>query len=254
MVHVPALPGTPANTLSIQEIIKQSCAEAKLLEECGLDAIMIENMHDVPYLNTNVGPEITAGMTAVAISIRQQCKLPLGIQILAAANIEALAVAQAANLNFIRAEGFVYAHVADEGYIESCAGELLRYRKMIGAENVKIFTDVRKKHSSHSITNDISLEEQIKTSQYFRSDGIIITGRSTGEEALPDEVQTARKVTSLPVIVGSGVDVRNIEKYWHWADMFIVGSSLKENGQWQNPLSEIRIKEFMNQVKYLRNL
>lgn len=254
MVHVPALPGTPANTLSIQEIIRQSCAEAKLLEECGLDAIMIENMHDVPYLNTNVGPEITAGMTAVAISIRQQCKLPLGIQILAAANIEALAVAQAANLNFIRAEGFVYAHVADEGYIESCAGELLRYRKMIGAENVKIFTDVRKKHSSHSITNDISLEEQIKTSQYFRSDGIIITGRSTGEEALPDEVQTARKVTSLPVIVGSGVDVRNIEKYWHWADMFIVGSSLKENGQWQNPLSEIRIKEFMNQVKYLRNL
>lgn len=65
---------------------------------------------------------------------------------LTGANKEALAVAKAAGANFIRAEGFVFSHVADEGWMDSCAGELLRYRKTIGAEDVMVFTDIKKKH------------------------------------------------------------------------------------------------------------
>lgn len=49
-------------------------------------------------------------------------------------------------LDFIRAEGFVFSHVADEGLLNACAGDLLRYRKQIGAEHVQIFTDIKKKH------------------------------------------------------------------------------------------------------------
>lgn len=49
-------------------------------------------------------------------------------------------------LDFIRAEGFVFSHVADEGLLDACAGDLLRYRKNIGADHVQIFTDIKKKH------------------------------------------------------------------------------------------------------------
>lgn len=49
-------------------------------------------------------------------------------------------------LDFIRAEGFVFSHVADEGFLDACAGDLLRYRKQIGADHVQIFTDIKKKH------------------------------------------------------------------------------------------------------------
>jgi len=45
-----------------------------------------------------------------------------------------------------RCEGFVFGHVADEGYMDSCAGSLLRYRKNIGAENVQVYCDIKKKH------------------------------------------------------------------------------------------------------------
>ena len=62
------------------------------------------------------------------------------------ANREALAVAKASGADFIRAEGYVFSHVADEGWMDSCAGELLRYRKTIGAEEVMVWTDVKKKH------------------------------------------------------------------------------------------------------------
>lgn len=144
MVHVEALPETPMHSKPFQAILKQAIVESKTLQNSGVDAILLENMHDVPYLKSKVGPEIVACMTAVAIEMRQKIHLPIGMQILAAANQEALAVALAAKLDFIRVERFVFAHVADEGYMESCAGELLRYQKLIGADNISIFTDIKK--------------------------------------------------------------------------------------------------------------
>src|ERR1035437_8030402 len=105
MVHISALPGTPMHTQPFQIIVKQAIHEARLLQDAGVDALMIENMHDVPYLKKDVGPEIVACMTAIAVELRREIHLPIGIQILAAANQQALAVAQAANLDFIRAEG-----------------------------------------------------------------------------------------------------------------------------------------------------
>ncbi len=124
-----ALPGTPGNSMKISAIISEALRETLILTEGGVDAVMIENMHDRPYLNRNAGPEIIAAMTAVASEIKQAFHIPLGIQILAGANKEALAVALAAGFDFIRAEGFVFGHVADEGWMNSDAGELLRYQE-----------------------------------------------------------------------------------------------------------------------------
>lgn len=67
-------------------------------------------------------------------------------KILAGGNNEAMAVAQASSCDFIRVEGFVFGHIADEGYIESCAGQLLRYRSQLRSNRVLIFSDIKKKH------------------------------------------------------------------------------------------------------------
>lgn len=56
-----------------------------------------------------------------------------------------------AGFQFVRAEGFVFGHVADEGIMESCAGELLRYRCNIGAQDILVFADIKKKHWSADI-------------------------------------------------------------------------------------------------------
>src|SRR6185295_17460420 len=113
VIHVGALPGTPRSERSVGELIGAAREEAKIYRECGVDGIIIENMHDVPYLKGEVGQEIVAAMTAIGTEVKQECGLPVGIQILAGANIEAMAVAHAADLDFIRAEGYAYAHVAD---------------------------------------------------------------------------------------------------------------------------------------------
>jgi membrane complex biogenesis BtpA family protein len=252
MVHVAALPGTPGNVLPVHEIVEKALKEAKILEHAGVDAILIENMHDRPYLNRKVGPEIIASLTAVASKLREQISVPPGIQILAGANKAALAVAQAARFDFIRAEGFVFGHLADEGWMNSDAGKLLRYRKQIGAENILIFTDIKKKHASHAASSDISIAETAKAASFFLSDGLVVTGNATGEKASLDDVKAVKNVSSLPVLIGSGIDLRNIAQYWHHADAFIVGSSLKKEGIWENDVDENKVQEFMDQIKQLR--
>jgi membrane complex biogenesis BtpA family protein len=241
MLHVGALPGTPAACHSIDQLIEQAVAEARIYRDAGFTALALENMHDRPYLKGGVGPEVTAAMTAIAREVKRETGLVLGIQVLAAANREAVAVALACGAEFVRVEGFVFAHVADEGVIESCAGELLRYRRAIGAQRVLVLADIKKKHGAHAITGDVSLAETARAAELFLADGVIVTGAASGDEASPEDVQSAARAVRLPVLVGSGISARNLGRF-AGAHGFIVGSSLKQGGIWSNPLDRTAVE------------
>jgi len=241
MIHVGALPGTPSASHSVDTLIQRALTEARIYRDAGFTALAVENMHDRPYLKGGVGPEITAALTALARELKRETGLVLGIQVLAAANREALAIAHASGADFVRVEGFVYAHVADEGAIESCAGELLRYRRAIGAERVLIFADIKKKHSAHAITADVPIVETAKAAEFFLADGVIVTGVATGEPASPDEVRDVVNATHLPVLVGSGITPANLGRF-PTAHGFIVGSSVKQGGVWCNPLERDAVR------------
>jgi len=241
MVHVGALPGTPAAHHPVERLAQLAVTEARAYRDAGFTAIAIENMHDRPYLKGGVGPEVTAAMAAIGHEVKRETGLPLGVQVLAGANREAIAVAHACGAEFVRVEGFVYAHVADEGLIEACAGELLRYRRAIGAERVRIFADLKKKHASHAITADVSLAETARTAEFFLADGVIVTGTATGEPTEASDLRDVRTATRLPVLVGSGLTATNLADYSK-ADGFIVGSSLKQGGQWSQPLDPAALR------------
>ena len=252
VIHVKALPGTPNFDGDVKNIIEQAKKESLIYKNNGIDVIAIENMHDVPYLKRKVGPEIISFMSIIGYEVKNQVELPCGIQILAGANKEALAAAHSAGLDFIRSEGFVFAHVADEGLMESDAGELLRYRKQIGAEDILIFTDIKKKHSSHSITLDVKIIETAEAAEFFLSDGVILTGTSTGKETDINELKKVKDAVNIPVLIGSGLTVDNIEKYFPTADAFIVGSHFKFDGSWKNEVDNDRVKVFMQKVNRIR--
>ncbi|XP_030621680.1 uncharacterized protein F13E9.13, mitochondrial [Chanos chanos] len=251
MIHVRALPGTPLCKATVPEITEEACREAEIYHQAGLDGLIIENMHDVPY-TFNVGPEVCASMTAVCAAVRGMYpSLPLGIQILSAANQAALAVALASGLDFIRAEGFVFSHVADEGLLNACAGDLLRYRKRIGAENVQVFTDIKKKHSAHSLTSDVSVAETARAAEFFLSDGLIVTGTATGVQTDPAELREVAQSVRIPVLIGSGVTHDNLEHYLD-ANAMIIGSHFKKGGYWANGVDPERVKKFMGKLHELR--
>jgi uncharacterized protein len=248
-VHVPALPGASGYNGSIDAIIESVLADAACYKENGIDALIVENMHDVPYLKGFVYPETTAAMAVVARAVKQEINLPLGIQLLAAANLEALGCAVASGADFIRVEGFVYAHVGDEGIHESCAAVLVRRRAELRAESVLIFADVKKKHSSHAITADVSLVDTAHDAEFFRADGVVVTGHSTGHAPASEEVKAVKSAVGCAVLVGSGVTERNIADFCAHADALVVGTSLKLDGRWQNAVDGERVKRLMHAVR-----
>lgn len=249
MLHVQALPGTPKNHLSMPKIIDFTLREAELYLKYGIDTLIIENMHDTPYLNRIVGPEITVSMAIIAYELKKRFPIKLGLQILAGANKEALSATFCSGADFIRAEGFVFSHIADEGMMNSCAGELLRYRKAIGAEQVKVITDIKKKHSAHTITSDVSIVETAKAAQFFDADGVIITGSSTGVSADIQELVSVKNSVDMPVLIGSGINEENILSYFEFADGLIIGSYFKENGYWANDICEKRLGRIVEKYK-----
>jgi membrane complex biogenesis BtpA family protein len=250
MVHVAALPGTPHGGLPVAGIARQAADEARSLAEAGFDAILIENMHDTPYLLREVGPEIVAAMTAAACAVRAAVDVPIGIQVLAGANVAAVAIAHAAGLQFVRAEGFAFAAVADEGLIARAdAGPLLRYRKAIGAEAVAIVADLKKKHSSHAITADVDLAETAAAAEFLGADAVVVTGTATGKATSADDLAAARRGCRLPVLVGSGANAATVAGLLDRADAVIVGSDLKKDGHWRNAPDPRRVEAFVRAAR-----
>lgn len=235
VLHAGPLPGAPGCGCPVSEIAALAVTEARQYSDAGFHGLLLENTFDRPYLKRDVGPEIVAAMTAIACEVRRAVPLPLGVQVLAGANTAALAVAHAAGAAFIRVEGFVFAHVADEGLIESSAGELLRYRHAIGAHGVRVFADIKKKHSAHAITADVDIAETARAAEFFRADGVIVSGSATGRPTDPGEVRAVAAATSLPTLVGSGVTPGNLPELAA-ADALIVGSYVKQGHLWSNPL------------------
>ena len=254
MIHLQALPGTPKFAGDISQIIQKALDEARMYQQAGIDALMIENMHDVPYTKNEVGHEISSLTAIIGYLIKQETGLPLGIQILAGANKAALAAAKNAGADFIRAEGFVFGHLADEGYIDSQAAELLRYRKQISAENIAIFTDIKKKHSSHALTADLDIAEIAHAAEFFLSDGLIVTGMHTGDTADLNELKKVKTETNLPVLVGSGVNLDNVLEYLPIADALIIGSYFKKDNYWANDIVENKVKSLMEKVHSVQSL
>ncbi len=238
MVHLGPLPGSPRWDGSMSRLLDAAQRDAERLRDGGCDALLVENMGDLPYLRGAVHPETTAAM-AIATNQITQFGLPVGVQVLAAANREALGVAVAAGAEFIRVEAFAYAHVADEGWLDACAGELLRARAGLNAE-ISIWADVQKKHAAHAVTGDLSVSDLARGAVFSGADALIVTGTETGSPARPQDADAAAEA-NRPVVLGSGVNAENVADYVNLAAGVIVGSALKERGDWRAPVDSARV-------------
>ncbi len=252
VIHVGALPGTPASALTVDELTRLAVREAAVYREGGVDGLMVENMHDVPYLRGSVGPEVVAAMAVVARAVKDEARLPVGVQILAGANLESVAVAHAAGLDYVRVEAYAFAHVADEGLIQSSAAELLRFRRKIGADGVRVWADVKKKHSAHAITADVSLGETCAAVEFMRGDAVIISGSATGEPPRAADVKEARSHCRVPVLLGSGVTPENVAEFYDAAAGVIVGPFFTAGGLWGHTVEPTRVGRLVEAVRRLR--
>jgi hypothetical protein len=248
MVHCWPLPGAPGYSgYGMAEIIEHAVRDAVALAEGGCHGLIVENMWDVPFrAGAHIQPESIAAQAVVAAKVREAVpELPLGINLVHNGGVTLLGIAIAAGASFIRVCMFTGAGVWDAGsWDEGCAADLMRRRKELGAEHIKIFADVDKKHSVRF--PGIDLATHIEWTRFFGADAMIISGRMTGDAPDLDKVREARRLAGdTPILLGSGTDERNIGAFMEVADGVIVGSSIKAGGEIAEPVDVERVRRFV---------
>src|SRR6187401_296513 len=245
MIAVLPLPGSPLYDGDDQRVIDQALADLDIYKKAGVDSIIFENDHDLPYIQPPLDEKAIALITVISKEVRKRFAGPIGIQMLEAANITSLEIAAEAGLDYIRVEAFVFAHVGGSGVINGSAGKILRRRKELKAEQIKVFADVKKKHGSHSLTIDLDIKDEIKQAEFFFADGVIVTSQFTGLNPDKNDLIKAKIATKLPVLIGSGMNADNITDYLPLADGFIVGSYFRKDGKFLEKLEPGRLNKFM---------
>lgn len=253
MVGLLPLPGSPGYRGSEGEIVERALADVEVYAAGGAEAVLVENSGDVPYIKPPLEAEAIRLVRRIAELVRGRFRGPVGLQLLEAANEQALEVAAGSGLDFVRVEGYVFAHIGGAGLIEGCAGKLLRLRKRLRAEGVQVYADIRKKHCAHGLTQDLGIAEHARQAEFFHADGLVVTGPRTGAEPSVKDLEAVGEASGLPLWIGSGMQAGNLARYFGRADGFIVGSCFREGGAFLGQLEPGRFARFMDHFRRLKS-
>lgn len=247
MVHCLALPGMPGFCGDMKKIIDQAVNDAVTLEKAGMDGIIVENMGDNPF-GVTLDPEQACALAAISAVISREVSIPIGIDAAMNDYKTSLSIAKAIGGSFVRIPVFVDTVEFFGGIISPCAREAMLFRKNLQGTDIKILADIQVKHT-HMVLPHVSIEDSAKAAESCGADAIIVTGTHIGVETPIEIIKRVKKVTPLPVIAGSGVKTANIKEQLSIADGAIVGSSIKEGGIIENPISFKMASELINVLK-----
>ena len=251
MAHFPPLPGTPLYDPApgVEGIITQMRADLDRLVAGGVDGILFCNEGDRPYA-LRAGFEGVAVMTRVISEIAPRDR-PFGVDYLWDAKA-ALAIAKATGASFVRGV-FTGVYESDMGLWQPDAAALLRYRRQIDADQVRVFYNITPEFASALGTRSIGQRARSAVVSSL-ADVILVSGPMAGSEPDIAWLREAKAAVGddVPVLLNTGAKAGNIREFLQTADGVIVGSDLKVDGYTWNPVDEKRVKAFVAAVKEAR--
>ncbi|MEM0001395.1 MAG: BtpA/SgcQ family protein [Desulfurococcaceae archaeon] len=265
VIHLPRLPRVNTRVETpIEHIIEKSILESKQLDELGYTGVILENFGDAPFNKRVLDPLAIAYMSIITREVVKNTSLKVGVNLLRNSGREAYSIAIAAGAKFIRVNALVETIVSDSGIIEPEAPRLSVVR--MNYPGVEVYADILVKHaasfrSSLGITEALSpvlskgsIEDYLREliDEYVergKANALIVTGLKTGEPPPIRLIEIIKKYSPIPVIVGSGVTIDNLENILKYSDGIIVGSYIRKNGKAGNPLDPIRAKQLILKIR-----
>ena len=246
-LHLRALPGSPRwdSSFSIQEHIDLMSEQARILMDLGYDAAVFANEADIPYVQS-VSPAVIATYTRIVTEVKKELTIPFGIGVLLDP-IATLYIASATGAAFCRG-AFSLNAVSDYGAVNRNPGEIWRYAKSIGAENIPVYTGIE----AHSGTLlDTRKVEDIYLSGVINLPiaGYIVSGPG---KTPPEETVMARckRVNpNIPIIFNNGSTPENVKGMLPYCDAVLVGTSIKRDGYLYNEIDRDRAARFIQAAK-----
>jgi hypothetical protein len=251
MVHLLPLPGSPGYSGDIEAIYAQAEWEAETLAQAGVDAFIVENLNDEPYLIGEPPPEQLALLAGLTRLVSRKANVPVGVNVQFNAWQAELAIAHTCGADFIRVEVFVDTVVMAQGLVHPCSAQLTRYRRALGAQGVQLWADIQTKYTTNLVSQPLA--QSALEAKNSGAEALIVTGAATGQATPLEAVAEVKQVVDLPVLVGSGTTIKNVSQVLHIADGAIVGSALKEGGLASNRISRAATEAFMQAARINQN-
>lgn len=251
MCHLQALPGDPGYNAEggIDRVIELARKDLLALHQGGVDAVMFSNEFSLPYL-TEVEPITYTTMARIIGELRPDIQIPYGVNVLwdPKASID---LAVATDALFVR-EIFSGVYASDFGLWNTNCGSVIRHRKHIGGEHVKLLFNIVPEAAVYLGHRDVA---DIAKSTVFNHlpDAICVSGLTAGAET---DTSTLRKVKNAipdtPVFANTGVRLANVIEQLTIADGTVTATTFKRDGNFYNEVDAARVKEFMDTVKSIR--
>ncbi|MCC6312946.1 MAG: BtpA/SgcQ family protein [Thermomicrobiales bacterium] len=249
MAHLPALPGTPFydSAKGMDHVRDWVRRDLEAMQQGGIHAVMFCNENDRPY-RLDADQASVAAMADVVASLRPDLSVPFGVDVLWDPKAT-LAVAAAVGANFCR-EIFTGAFAGDFGLWVRSAGDAFRYRREIGAENVRLMFNINAEFAAQLAPRPLA---DVARSVVFSSspDALLVSGPITGQPVNASglaEVAAAVETSGVPVLANTGFKAANAAELLKYADGAVVGSSMKVDGITWNPIDPVRVRALMDAV------
>jgi uncharacterized protein len=244
MIHLPSLKiGSETELSEILDYIKR---EIETIENAGFDGIMLENFSDVPFVKTVVDEIVFAKLSIICHQARKLTKLPLGLNILRNASVQAIKLATINKFDFIRSNIWEGAYITDQGIIDGVAEKVISWKTRLNS-NVMVFADIHVKHASP--LGNFSFTEAAENALIRGSaDAIIVSGKSTGSQPNLSQLEELASINIKPIL-GSGLNLDNISDFKKYLSGAIVGSSIKIGGIVTNQINPQKAKDVVNKWK-----
>jgi len=246
VIHLAALPGSAlgGTASGLRTLIDAAKRDAIAYATSGVDALMVENFGDVPFVRDAVAPYVIAAMTRAATVIQAETDLPLGVNVLRNDVLSAVGIAAAVGGTFVRANVYVGAALTDQGVIEGQAADVQAAIRRFGAE-IDVWADVDVKHAAQIAPRPIGDLAQDAVERGLAA-AVIVSGRATGVSVSESDLRAVRQsIGTVPVYVGSGATVETMNHLLQYADGVIVGTAAKVDGVVSQPVDVNRVRSLV---------
>ena len=252
LLHLRAMPGDPlyGRDDSMEKVVETAAEELRLLQEGGVDGVLIANEFSLPY-EKKVSAVTVGAMGYIVGALRREIKIPFGVNIVSNP-LATIDLAAATGANFVRST-FTGAYMGESGITDTDIAQVLRRKKALGLDDLKLFFKVNPESDAYLAERPIT---KVTKSMIFHCfpDALCVSGASAGSETDSSLMRQVKEVAGdTPVLCNTGCTAENIQEKLSYSDGACVGTAFKKDGKFSNTVDGDRVKIFMDRVNEYRS-
>ena len=250
LCHFKALPGDPLydEKGGMEAVFQAALADVMALQEGGIDGIQFTNEFSLPY-GTKADLEALTAMAVLIGRLKPYIKVPFGANCIGDTKAS-IALCSACGASFTRGS-YHGTWATNHGLLNGECHDVYRLRRQLHCDDLKLV---------HYVVPESSLDVGGRDplfalkSHYFlnKPDALGICGMVAGQQVDVELLSKFRESYPEAVLFAvTGVSEKNASKIMSVADAAFVGTSIKKDGIFENPVDVERVKRLMEVVNQI---